>query len=438
MRTLKAFTVIVFVSFGCSSESSGGASGGASNGGGSNTNAGTTAQAGHSGSAGSSATAEGPTWSEQIAPIVFRECVGCHREGGIAPFSLTSYASAAKLADDMAEEVEGRFMPPMPVDNSGSCNTYSNARWLSEAEIALIRAWATAGAPEGDKSKLPELPGAPEGLTNPSATLDMGEEYTPNAALADDYRCFVIDAPFANDTFLVGYQVLPGDPRVVHHAIVYQPNDDAAANDAIALDAAEPGMGYTCFGGPGVDADPRVLWAPGAAVITLPTDTGLPMAAGRKLVLQVHYNLSAGAFPDRTRVLLATTDKVAHAAMYLAAADTKMSVAVGQAEGTTTRTLDGTNKPIVLWGALPHMHTLGRKLHVDATSGSGSSCLVNVDRWDFHWQNAWWYSTPLTLDTFKDVTISCSYDTRGREAPVTWGEGTSDEMCLSYFYATAP
>jgi hypothetical protein len=92
----------------------------------------------------------------------------------------------------------------------------------------------------------------------------------------------------------------------------------------------------------------------------------------------------------------------------------------------------------LIWGALPHMHTLGRKLRVDAATASGTTCLVNVDRWDFHWQNVWWYESPLSLDAFKSATISCTYDTRGRDKPVTWGEGTNDEMCLSYFYATAP
>jgi hypothetical protein len=122
----------------------------------------------------------------------------------------------------------------------------------------------------------------------------------------------------------------------------------------------------------------------------------------------------------------------------LAVADTKMKVASGQAAGVTTRTLDGTGTPLKIYGALPHMHTLGLKLHVDAATASAKRCLVDVDRWDFHWQNAWWYAEPLSLDLFKSVNISCTYDTRGRTTPVTWGEGTSDEMCLAYLYATAP
>jgi hypothetical protein len=444
MRALSMVFLFAFLG-GCSSNSNGHApaaggtssSGGASAGG-ALTGGGAGLNVSQQGGVGGESSATSVTWAEKIAPIVFEECAGCHREGGIAPFSLTTYASAAPLASLLAEEVEGRFMPPMPVDNGGACNTYANARWLTDSEIALFRAWATAGAPEGDRSKVPSLPSAPRGIENPSATLDAGADYTPNAALADDYRCFVVDAGLASDAFLVGYEVLPGDAREVHHAIVYQPKSDAAASEAEALDAAESGLGYTCFGAAGVDAEPRALWAPGGSAVTLPKDTGLALVAGRKLILQVHYNLSAGAFPDRTRVRLVTASSVKRAATYLAAADTKMNVAAGQAEGTTMRTVSGTNEPLLIWGVLPHMHTLGRKLRVDAATASGTTCLVNVDRWDFHWQNVWWYESPISLDVFKSATISCSYDTRGRDKPVTWGEGTNDEMCLSYFYASAP
>jgi hypothetical protein len=204
------------------------------------------------------------------------------------------------------------------------------------------------------------------------------------------------------------------------------------------LDAAEAGLGYTCFGGAGVPAEPRVLWAPGVGVTKLPKGTGLPLVAGRKLILQVHYNLTAGSFPDRTLVRLQTAASVTHPASYLAIADTRMSVAPGQALGTTTRTVNGTTTPILVHGVLPHMHTLGRTLRVTANAAGSDTCLVDVDRWDFHWQNAWWYRAPLEFASVSQLTISCAYDTRNRTTAVTWGEGTNDEMCLSYLYVTQP
>jgi hypothetical protein len=448
MRQFSTFT-LTLLALSCSSDridsNAGGAGAGAINGNG----AGGAAQGGSvastggadgksGGGAAGSSNADAVTWSEHIAPLVYRECIGCHRSGGIGPFPLTEYADAKPVAAALAGAVEAREMPPMPVNGGGACNRYQNARWLSDAEIALFRAWSSQGAPEGNPALAPALPPAPAGLTGVTATLDTGMEYSPNAALSDDYRCFVVDSGLSADTFLTGYEVVPGDARVVHHAIVYSPSTAAAASAAQALDEAAAGQGYTCFGGAGVDAEPRVLWAPGVGVTEMPAGTGLPLVGGRKLILQIHYNLSAGSFPDRTRVRLQTTASVARPAQYFAVADTRMSVAPGQALGTTTRSVPGVKTPVVVHGVLPHMHTLGRTLHVTANAASGDSCLVDVDRWDFHWQNAWWYDAPLEFPSLANVTITCAYDTRNRTTPVTWGEGTSDEMCLAYLYVTGP
>lgn len=332
-------------------------------------------------------------------------------------------------------------MPPMPVDGSGSCNTYSNARWLTDAEIALLASWHAAGAPEGDPSLVPELPELPPGLGTPDAILDMGAEYTPSSSGHDDYRCFIVDPDLAEDAFLTGYEVLPGAAHIVHHVIAYLPDSDAAAAAAEELDSSEAGLGYTCFGGTGVSATPLVLWAPGGGVISHPKNTGLPIPAGRKIVLQVHYNLHAGAEPDRTVVHLKLASSVAQPAAYLPIAHLSMVVEAGQEQAETTYSVglsESGRAKIVAHGVLPHMHTLGRTLELFATDGAGvERCAVSVDRWDFHWQSAWWYETPLVFDPIAAIRLTCGYDTTSRTDPVTWGEGTEDEMCLVYAYVTA-
>ncbi|HEV8244401.1 MAG TPA: hypothetical protein VGP93_01400, partial [Polyangiaceae bacterium] len=379
------------------------------------------------------------TFYEDVAPIVYENCVGCHRPGSITPFSLIDYASARTVAANMALATADRVMPPMPVDNSGSCNTYSNARWLSDEEIAIIGKWADDGALEGNPAAAPPVPEAPPGMAAVDATLDMGVTYSPNADLSDDYRCFVLPAPVANSTFVTAYEVVPGDTRVVHHVIVYQPHDDAEALKAHDRDAAEAGDGYTCFGGPGVDADPLVLWAPGAGVVDLPQGTGIQLEGGRDLVMQIHYNLAGGSFPDRTLAHLGFAKVGVTPAGYMPIPDLEMKLAPGMATVETTATIQlGTHQPFTLWGALPHMHTLGRTLHVDLQAGGNSTCLVNVDRWDFHWQNAWWYETPLHFASADSVSIRCGYDTTDRSDTVTWGESTTDEMCLNYVYVSSP
>jgi len=375
------------------------------------------------------------TFYEDVAPILDAQCVGCHRSGGIAPFSLTDYPSAKVQATAIAKATAAREMPPMPVDGSGICNTYANARWLTSAQIGTLASWAAAGAPEGDPQKAPPAPSPPAGLGTPDAVVDIGGSYMPNAAMADDYRCFVAQSPVLQASMLAAFEVVPGDPRVVHHVIAYQPNDDSAAAAARARDEAEDGLGYTCFGGPGVEAAPVALWAPGAGAVVLPAGTGISLAAGRPWIIQIHYNLAQGAFPDRSHVNLRLTHESVRAAVFAPVADQNLQLPPGRA--SVEQTFIGRQdpaKPYTIYGAAPHMHTLGRTMRVDVTTDQGPTCLVNVDRWDFHWQNVWWYDQPLHIESPQSLSIRCGYDTTGRTSPVTWGEGTADEMCISYFY----
>ena len=383
------------------------------------------------------ADANTPKYYEDVAPLINRNCVGCHREGGIAPFALTNYDQVRAQASAIASSTAAREMPPMPVDNSGQCNTYANARWLSEDEIARLGRWAKAGTPAGDASKAPPLPDAPASLTDPDTVLDTGVSYTPNDASGhDDYRCFVVSSPVDALRYVTAYEVFPGQPREVHHLIVYQPVDDAAATAAHALDEAADGDGYPCFGSAGVDASPLAMWAPGAGAIELPAGTGVPLAPHRDLIMQIHYNLENGSLPDRTKVALqfATTPPIS--AQYWPVANTALRLSPGQAHVESMAAEKLPPDGFKVYGVMPHMHTLGKTLRVDVEANGSSQCLVNVDRWDFHWQNAWWYSDPLQIENPSSISIRCGFDTRGKSEVVTWGESTRDEMCINYLYVT--
>jgi hypothetical protein len=92
--------------------------------------------------------------------------------------------------------------------------------------------------------------------------------------------------------------------------------------------------------------------------------------------------------------------------------------------------------PVTVFGVYPHMHTLGRTLRVTRTAAGATQCLVDVPRWDFNWQQFYFYDEPIVLEPGDVLNITCGYDTRSRSDAVTWGEGTSDEMCLNFLYAS--
>jgi mono/diheme cytochrome c family protein len=382
-----------------------------------------------------------PTWYEDIAPFAYAQCGNCHQPGGIGPFDITNWQEVQPRAVLIAHETAARTMPPMPVDNSGSCHTFSNARYLTDEQIAMIQNWATHGAPEGNPAnEPPHAPPLPT-LANPTATLDIGLDYMPSPPPGgrDDYRCFLVDPGNAADTFVTGYEVVPGDPRVVHHVIVYAFSDAQGATQAQMLDDADAAPGYQCFGGAGVSgAEPIALWAPGAGAMTFPNATGVQLPGARRVAVQIHYNTDNGTFPDRTRVRLATSDANVTRAYFAPIANGNLSLPPGMASVSSSHdvSLSALPIPVRIWGALPHMHQLGRTLRVDRMSGSTTSCIVDTPRWNFHWQGVWWYDAPLRVSPSDSLRITCTYDTSSRSTTTTWGEGTSDEMCLAFFYVS--
>ena len=381
-----------------------------------------------------------PTWAQDVSPIIYGNCVSCHREGGIAPFSLTTYDEVVRRASAIKTATAARTMPPSPINASGSCNSYRDARWLSDADIATLGRWADQGTPAGDMARAPSLPRPPAGLSPVDLRIQMPETYTPNATLTDDYRCFVVDPGVAADRFVTGFEVLPGESKVVHHVILFSVENDSAQRRAEELDAAEPGPGYTCFGSSRVGGSPLALWAPGGPPTIFPSGTGLRLPGHRKVVLQVHYNLEAGALPDRTTVNLRLADQVRREAYLMDFEPSHLTLPPGMAhvEATESTNLGNLMGLPSVWalGVAPHMHTLGRTLNVSVQHEGTNQCMVQVDNWDFHWQQLAFYEHPVQVLPNTHLNITCGYDTRERTTTTTWGESTTDEMCLAYFYVT--
>jgi hypothetical protein len=368
-----------------------------------------------------------------VLPVAQRSCLGCHNDD--APtFSMARYsdelASRAKL---IAEYTEMRVMPPWKP--SSDCNHYQGERTLTAEEIALFAAWSEGGALEGDPADAPVVE-EPRGLERVDASLAMSEPYlpAPDPGAEDDLRCFVYDPQLTSDRYMVGYEVRPGEPRVVHHAVL----SIADAAEADVLDAADEGPGYDCFGGTMAPSAVVVAgWVPGMRANLYPTGTAIPLAADKRLILQIHYNTRrAGPLPDSTSVDLQLAD----------APPTDPAAIVGMfnTEFAVPPLTDAFTSEIVvpvpqagrLWAALPHMHLLGQRIRVDLLRADNSStCVIDIPDWDFDWQQLYFLQQPLQVKPGDSVRLSCTWN-NDTDSVVTWGEGTGEEMCLSYFYAT--
>jgi hypothetical protein len=368
------------------------------------------------------------TWHHDVQPLVQRHCQSCHRAGDIAPFALDGYDAGLAHHQAMAAAVASGLMPPWKP--SAICAPVQAPRTLTPAEREVFVRWSEAGAPEGDPATAPPPPDAgPAGLPGVSASLTAAVDYTPTRAAGnDDYRCLVLDPGLAQAADVVGLDIQPGVRALVHHVIVFH----AAAADVQAK-AAGSSTGWTCFGSSGVNKAAMIGgWVPGTKAQQFPATTGVRIPAGHLLVMQVHYNLAvAEPAPDRTVVRLQyAAAPVARPAAILGFYDFGFSIPPSTASYThatsTVLPVGGT-----IWGALPHLHTLGRDIRVSLDD----ACLIDIPDWDFHWQQLYFFERPVAVDAGTTLGLSCTWS-NPEARTVTWGEGTADEMCLTYLYAT--
>jgi hypothetical protein len=385
------------------------------------------------------------TWSKDVAPIVQQHCQGCHRPGDIAPFPLVSYLDAYRQRQKVLRMVERRKMPPWkPVAGFGE---FLDVRRLGESEIASIRDWVAAGAPEGDPKDLPPPRQWPDTWTlgAPDTVLAPESAFEVPSSDGDLYRCFVIPTRFAEDRYLSAVEFVPGNRKIVHHVLAYLDTTGAS----VALDEADPGLGYTCFGGPGFAATGGIGgWAPGAPPQANPDGVGVLLPAGARVVMQVHYhNRQRGPESDRTRIGLHFVSKpVDKRVRSIPVLNRGFFIPPGAPhhEVRASYTIPP-GRDMHAIGIAPHMHLLGREMKVTATYPDGTVApLIYIDDWDFHWQGTYTFARPVPLPGGTRIDVEAVYDNSptNRRNPSTppravgWGEATTDEMCIAFVRVT--
>ena len=445
-----------------------------------------------------------PSFTRDVAPVVAEKCTGCHRVGGIAPFPLVTTRQISSKASLIGAVVGAGIMPPWPPGRRSPAYAGEAERTLTAKQRATIVAWASAGAKVDGPARPPrraEPPDVREGET--LLDLRMPRAYRPSAAkgVTDDYRCFLLDPKLSADVSVTSARIEPGRPSVVHHVILFR----VAASQAEAarrLDDAAGGPGWSCFGGTGLPAGEGSLvdsldnaswisaWAPGWGAGRLPDGVGVPLPAGSRIVMQVHYNLLNGREPDRSRALLTVVPasaglerlqtvlmpgpvelactkrergrlcdrnealfelsrKYGPEAAFVPAG--LLLLCRGNAQTPKPSVVSTCDRristPTTIHVVAGHMHLLGASIRLELNPGTPrAKILLDIPRWDFHWQNAYTLVEPVAAKPGDVVRVTCRHDARQRargehgmpKVPryVLWGEGTTDEMCLGILQVT--
>jgi hypothetical protein len=408
------------------------------------------------------------TYWQDVAPIVNAKCVKCHQAGGIGPFALDNYADLKARAPLAANAVKIGKMPPFLITYDGSCGQFDDEDALSASQKATLIAWAEGGLKEGTPVTIAKA--ARRGLedgrnysTPVFAPVAQGGFFAEH----DEYRCFLLDPALDKDSFISGYDILPGTPAIVHHVAVSvvdptKPGADGKPNaeSMAALDNADPdraGWGCLEFAGAGVAIDALpVMWAPGQQPVVLPTGMGVPVKKTDRLVVQIHYNLADPTNKgktDTTTVRVRFAESVQRRAMsvlgdpFVGSLRAGMPASLPPGEKAAKYSWSSTLKQLGLdgvpyadlIGVMPHMHERGTKYHMRIGAGAADkACVANVDRWDFHWQRLYFYKTPPRITPTSELDLGCEYDTSRERMPVLPGWGTRNEMCSAIMLLALP
>jgi Copper type II ascorbate-dependent monooxygenase, C-terminal domain len=371
-----------------------------------------------------------PTWERDVAPVVAKNCEGCHRDSGAA-FAITPYATARGQGDAINEMVSTHQMPPWPPERLGGCPTFIGDRSMSDDDVETIDRWVKngmlKGLETGAKEPTPPTFGQLDGI---SVELAPDAPYLPSAA-GDDYRCFVLDPKLASDAFITAYRMTAG--AGVHHVQLWELTDDVGTAQIEAADDAAPGPGFPCTTWPGAAIRVLTVWGPSDPVRIHPKGTGVRVNAGKKLVLQVHFHHASG--PSQPSIGLVLANSVGEEATLLEMSPPSF-VLPPRTPKTSVHAAMAVLSNAKLWGIRAHMHSLGSEVRLSRTTADGTSCLLSIPRWDANWQLMYFYEHPLELGAGDVINLDCSYDTRTRNEPVQNGPLGDDEMCNGYFYVT--
>jgi hypothetical protein len=380
------------------------------------------------------------TWADDVAQIVYDKCTKCHHTGGVGPFPLMTYAETSPMAGLIDAAVTSDEMPPWPPNND--YQTYAHDRSLSAVEKATVIAWLNAGAPEGNAANTPPPP-----VYNPGSILGNGDlevqipTYMSKAtAVSDDYVCFAIPSNLATGRVIKSVEVVPGNPAIVHHCLVYiDANSNGSATDTIGGDCQGPTSptaklvsGYT----PG--STPTVL--PSVSPLKL----GYSMAANSQIYLGMHYPEGSYGLYDSTKVIFhfypETETGIRQLSTDILLENWTFSLPPEQITNVSD-TYNGVAIDYSLFAVFPHMHLLGQSMEVYGIKPNLDTLkLIDIPDWDFEWQDFYYYNYMQKADAGTVLHADAVFDNTSanpdnpNDPPITVGAGlnTADEMMLAF------
>jgi hypothetical protein len=375
--------------------------------------------------AGPRAQAREVTFSKDVAPIVFENCVYCHRPGEVAPFSMLTYKDARPWARSIRQKVLNGQMPPWRADPH--YGEFQNAKTLSRHAIDTLVAWVDGGAKEGNPAEMPAPPQFAEGwqIGTPDLVLTMAEPFKIPAT--GDVPWTTIpsnDYVFPQDTWIQAIEVRPGNRAVVHHAV-------AGAN--FPNDSPNVGGGNVHLYSPGLEA---MVWREGY---------GKLMPKGTRISFQMHYNAIGREQTDQTKVGFKFATRPVHTQVNTTIISNTTILIPPMVQNHEAIAAFQFPTDARIHAFRPHMHLRARLGTASLIMPDGMRrVLLHIPHWDDAWQNYYVLSQPARVPKGAIVEYIASYDNSPAnplnpdpKSPVAWGQQVWEEMHSTYMTWTA-
>lgn len=376
------------------------------------------------------------TWSGDVASILQRRCMTCHRKGQVGPFSLETYDKARGWSEMIGEVVDEGRMPPWNADHRFD-GVFANERRLTRPEKEKLLQWVADGAPRGNPDEEPPAVDWPEGwrIGEPDVVFEMERRLRGPELPAEgfavpregvvDYQYFTAETNFTEDRWVQALEVRPGAAEVVHHVLILlqDPSSGERTDFRSYLAVAVPGDTPSIY----------------------PEGYGKRIPKGARLIFQLHYTPNGKERFDRSSLAMKFCEEPPIFEVVTdAVVNDRFRIPPGAEnhEVTGSRTL---REDTGLVGFFPHMHTRGKDFRYVLHRVDGTSEELLYSHYDFNWQES--YLLPDPLPVMAGARIECvgHFDNSENnpnnpdpEAWVTWGEQTYEEMFIGYFDYVRP
>lgn len=382
-----------------------------------------------------------PNFYQDVYPILAEHCLSCHMmPSAPARVQLGTYEGLVAAAFHVRHALQSREMPPWGIDSSGACGDWADHRWMSSEDIDVVLRWLDAGMPEGDPAARAQVTSdvvaaaTPRGSDPIGRRIEVGSGYRPSPG-GGTIRCFVVDPHVDADVWLQGLRFEGARAFGIKRISFWSLDSAESEGTADRLDAADPEPGYSCVGDSGV-ADARFLiaatWT--SPTKSLPEGTGVRLAANRRLVAQIDYNMFT-TDPSRGVEVDLRIARAAREAEWREVRASKVFLlpdsprASAQARWTP-------DEDLAILGAQPQMRLRGRNMVLAAEREPGrQECMMHQVSWNMHTlREPRFYTSPRHVPAGSPLTLTCHYDTSGTSEPIMSGDTLDDEECGVMLY----